>query len=315
MPNNPPSTSFSSRLYVNEGDLHDMLDLLMQARSLTNNWQYPHVGEFLWNFFMILCHLDPREHIRLWHDPQSHLVAYAMLGEDPAFDWQVLPEYEWTGIEDEAFEWAQTFLSRLRLDDASLWGGELVSGARQDNERRIRFLEELGFTYRGTFSEVNMLRSLSELIPDLPIPIGHQVRELGLNEISDRAAAERDVWLPWTVGNVSADDYARLMRLLGYHRELEIVTVTPDGVIASYVNGWIDPINRIGDFGPVGARQEFRRQGLTRLALLEGLRRMKSFGMDRVCISTGVTNTPASNLYESIGFTVVNQYLDYIKTG
>jgi ribosomal protein S18 acetylase RimI-like enzyme len=49
--------------------------------------------------------------------------------------------------------------------------------------------------------------------------------------------------------------------------------------------------------------------------LLEGLRRMKSFGMDRVCISTGVTNTPASNLYESIGFTVVNQYLDYIKTG
>ena len=141
------------------------------------------------------------------------------------------------------------------------------------------------------------------------------MRELHVSEVSDRAAAERDVWLPWTVGNVSTDDYMRLMRLPGYHRELEIVTITPNGVIASYVNGWIDPLNRIGDFGPVGARQEYRRQGLTRLALLEALRRMKSCGMERVCISTGVSNTPARNLYNSIGFKVVNQYLDFVKTG
>jgi ribosomal protein S18 acetylase RimI-like enzyme len=63
----------------------------------------------------------------------------------------------------------------------------------------------------------------------------------------------------------------------------------------------------------VGARQQYRRQGLTRLALLESLRRMKAFGMERVCISTGITNTPARNLYESIGFKVVNQYLDFTK--
>lgn len=287
----------------------------MQARSLTNDWQYAHIGELLWNFFMILCHLDPKEHIRLWHDSHRNLVAYAMLGEDPAFDWQVLPKYEWTGIEDEAFEWAQILLSRLRLIDANLWGGELVSGTRQDNEKRIRFLEEHGFHYRGKFAEVNMLRYLSEPIPDLPIPPGYHVRALLESEVADRAAAERDVWLPWTVGNVSTDDYGHLMSLPGYQRELEVVTVTPYGVIAAYVNGWIDPLNCIGDFGPVGARQEFRRQGLTRLALLEGLRRMKAYGMDRVCVSTGVTNTPALKLYESIGFKVVNQYLDYIITG
>ncbi len=314
MPSNiPTSDSLSSRLYKNEADLHDMLNMLMQARSHTNDWHYAHVGEQLWNYFMVLCHLDPREHIRLWHDTEGGLVAYAMLGEDPSFDWQVLPKYEWTGIEDEAFEWAQIFLTRLRKNDANLWGGELVSGSRQDDESRIQFLEAHGFCYRGSFAEVNMLRYLSEPIPDLPIPTGYQVRELALSEISDRAAAERDVWLPWTVGNVSSDDYTRLMRLPGYHCELDIVTVTPDGVIASYLNGWIDPLNRIGDFGPVGARQEYRRQGLTRLVLLEGLRRMKEYGMERVCISTGFSNTPARNLYESIGFRVVNQYLDFVK--
>jgi ribosomal protein S18 acetylase RimI-like enzyme len=128
-----------------------------------------------------------------------------------------------------------------------------------------------------------------------------------------RAAAEREVWQPWTVGNVSDDDYARLMRLPGYHRDLDVVAVTPDGVIAAYVNGWIDPVNRIGDFGPVGALPAYRRQGLTRAVLLEGLRRMQARGMDRVCVSTGETNTPARRLYESVGFKIVNQYLDYVK--
>lgn len=304
----------TSRLYAGEADLKAMLDMLMQGRASTSDWHYAHVGELLWNFFMVAIHLDPQQHIRLWHAPDSRLVGYAMLGEDPSFDWQVLPEYEWSGIEAQAFEWVQSFLAQLRVQDDSRWGGELASGARQDNPRRIQFLESHGFRYSGRFAEVNMLRSLSEPVPDLPLPAGYQVRELDLSEIADRAAAERDVWLPWTVGNVTTDDYVQLMRLPGYQRDLEVVTVTPEGVIAAYVTGWTDPVNRIGDFGPVGAREQYRRQGFTRLALLESLRRMKANGMERVCISTGITNTPALNLYESLGFKVVNQYLDYVKT-
>jgi GNAT superfamily N-acetyltransferase len=158
-----------------------------------------------------------------------------------------------------------------------------------------------------------MLRSLEEPIPKLTIPAGYQVRELKVEELADRAAVEREVWQPWTVGNVSDDDYQRLTRLPGYVADLEVGTITPDGVIASQVNNWIDPLNHIGDQGPVGAREQYRRQGLTRLALLESLRRMKAYGMERVCISTGISNTPARNLYESIGFRVVNQYLDFTK--
>ena len=134
-----------------------------------------------------------------------------------------------------------------------------------------------------------------------------------ITEVADRAAAYREVWQPWSVGNVNDDDYTYFMQLPGYHRDLDIVAVAPDGVIASYVNGWIDPVNRIGDFGPVGARPAYRRQGLTRAVLLEGLRRMKAHGMNRVCVSTGISNTPARNLYESVGFRVVNQYLDYVR--
>jgi mycothiol synthase len=313
---NPGATSpLTSRLYQTEQDLQSMLDMLMRARSQTNDWHYAHVGELLFNFFMVACHLDPLEHIRLWHDDGGKLVAYAILGEDPSIDCQVLPEYEWTGIEEQAFTWAQALLARLRQSDPTRWGGELGAGSRQDDPRRINFLEQLGFNYSGRFAEVNMLRSLKEPVPELAIPPGYQVCSMEqLSDISDRAASERDVWLPWTVGNITDADYSYFMQLPGYHPDLDVVTLTPEGIIAAYVVGWVDPLNRIGDFGPVGARPAYRRQGLTRLALLESLRRMRIYGMDRVCVSTGVSNIPARSLYESIGFQIVNQYLDYLKS-
>jgi mycothiol synthase len=306
---------WTSRLYETESDLRQMQDLLMEARSRTDDWRYAHVGELMWGFFMVLCHLNPQEQIRLWHDRQGRLVAYAILGEDPSFDCQVLPAYEWCGIEAEALAWAEARIRELRARGAERLSGQLVSGARQDDANRIAFLEQHGFRYSGKFAEVNMLRPLDEPIPEPTVSPGCQVRALAeTGETSDRAGAVRDVWLPWTVGHVRDEDYARLMQLPGYDRELDVVAVAPDGLIAAYVNGWPDPVNRIGDFGPVGARPAYRRQGLTRAVLLEGLRRLKARGMDRVCVSTGVSNTPALRLYESIGFRIVNRYLDYVQT-
>jgi len=307
----------TSRLYETEGDLLQMQGLLMEARSLTGDWRYAHVGELMWSYFMVACHLDAQRDIRLWHTGDGKLVAYAILGEDPSFDCQVLPGKEWSGIETEALAWAQERIAHLRRHDPRTWGGRLVCGARQDDAGRIAFLQQHGFRYRGEFAETNMLRFLGEPIPKAALPTGWRVRALaGAGEIPNRAAAHREVWQPWTVGNVGDDDYASFMRLPGYHRELDVVAVAPDGAIAAYVNGWLDPVNLIGDFGPVGARPAYRRQGLTRAVLAEGLRRMRSAGMDRVCVSTGMSNTPALRLYESVGFRPVNSYLDYVgQTG
>lgn len=96
----------------------------------------------------------------------------------------------------------------------------------------------------------------------------------------------------------------------GDDRERDLVAVAPDGTIATFANCWIDPVHRIGDLEPVGARPASCRQGLTRAVLLEGLRRFKAQGMDRICVSTGIANAPARRLYESIGFKLASAYLD-----
>ena len=288
--------------------------MLMEGRSRTNDWHYAHIGELLWNFFLVDCHLNPQEYIRLWHD-QDQLTAYAILGEDPSFECQILPDHEWSGIETEALAWVETYLVELRRSDPKQWSGKLATMIRQDEVKRLAFLEKHGFGFIGEFAEVNMLRSLEEPIPEPTLPAGFKVREVAeKGETSIRADAEREVWQPWSCSKIDGKDYARLMQYPGYDRALDIVTVTANGSIAAYVNCWTDPINRIGDFGPVGALPAYRRQGLTRAALLEGMHRLKARGMNRVCVSTGVANTAAQKLYESVGFKVVNRTLDYRKS-
>lgn len=299
-----------SRLYQDMEDLKEMQEMLMGARAQTDDWRYPHVGELLWNFFMVDCHLVPSEHIRLWHDSHDSLIGYAILGEDPAFEAWVAPEYAWTGLETEALTWAETHLADLRKKYDGHWAGNLSSGARQDDEPRIGFLEEHGFR-RGEYAEVNMMRSLDDPLPEELPPDGCQVREVTREDIPTRAAAQREVWKPWTVGNVRDENYGRFMQLPGYQRQLDVVAVTPEGVVAAYVNGWADQVNRIGDFGPLGTLEAYRRRGWMRAVLLECLRRMQAIGMERVCVSTGVENKAARMLYESIGFKVVNEYHEY----
>lgn len=306
--------SRTSRCYESVSDLKEMHQLLMAARARTDDWHYPHVGELQFAFFMVLCHLDPHGHIRLWHDADRKLIGYSILGEDPSLDWQVAPEHEWTGIESEAIAWAEDRLAALRAREPGQWGGGTVSGARQDNAHRIAFLEQHRFRYRGDFSEVNLLRSLQDPIPAAIAPEGFTVRGLFADkEIPVRAAAQREVWSPWTVGKVSDDDYLNLTQLPGYHQDLDVVGVTSDGLVAAYVNGWIDEVNGIGDFGPVGALPAYRRLGLTRAVLVEALHRMRDHGMNRVCVSTTEGNTAARRLYESLGFTVVNRYLECVQ--
>ena len=304
----------TSRFYETEQDLQQMQALLMEARARTDDWRYMHIGEFTFRFFMVFCHLNPQEHIRLWHDAKGKLVGYAILGADPYFDWQVAPEYEWSGIETEALAWAETCLAELRQRDAAQWSGALAAGARQDNGRRRVFLGQHGFRYSGEFAEVNMLRKLTEPIPEPAVATGFQIRTMAeISEAPKRAAAHREVWQPWTDGNISDEQYASFMQLPAYQRDLDVVAVAADGAIAAFVVGWLDPVNCIGEVGEVGTVTAYRHQGLMRAALFEVLRRMQARGMERACVSTGVSNIPAIRLYKSVGFEIMNQYLDYVK--
>ena len=63
-------------------------------------------------------------------------------------------------------------------------------------------------------------------------------------------------------------------------------------------------MNLVGLFEPVETREDFRRLGLARAVMTEGLHRMRAAGMRTAQVEHDITNAAAAALYESLGFTV-----------
>jgi len=72
-------------------------------------------------------------------------------------------------------------------------------------------------------------------------------------------------------------------------------------------------LTKIGHFEPVGTHPDFQRKGLGKSLLFEGLRRLKSEGMDAADVCTNHDNDAAIRLYESVGFQIDKRLLTYKK--
>jgi ribosomal protein S18 acetylase RimI-like enzyme len=92
-----------------------------------------------------------------------------------------------------------------------------------------------------------------------------------------------------------------------------VVAAAPNGDIAAFSIVWLDAINRVGSFEPVGTHPDYQRKGLGRAVMLEALRRLEARGMQQAIVCTGNDNLPAIRLYESVGFRTVNKLGQYKK--
>ena len=213
-------------------------------------------------------------------------------------------------------------------------GGEstLETGSYRDSHWQA-LLESRGFRHDDSVEGVpHFWRSLDALEPTAP-PQGFLVREVsGEHEATARTMVQREAFanldfdMPGRPAGRRAPAaepaeverrtriYRNIMRLPGYRRELDIVVETEDGDLAACCTCWLDEENLVGEFEPVGCHPDYRQRGLTRAAMLEGMRRLRSLGAESAVVSTHPLNTPAMALYKSCGFELV--FLDpiYRKT-
>lgn len=90
--------------------------------------------------------------------------------------------------------------------------------------------------------------------------------------------------------------YAELQKAPDYRKDLDLYVVAPDGEIVSFCIVWVDERNRIGYLEPVGTHPDFRRRGLGRAVVSEGIRRAAALGAEKVNVGSGQA------FYEAIGF-------------
>lgn len=116
--------------------------------------------------------------------------------------------------------------------------------------------------------------------PDLSLPDGFRLKSL--QDDNDLAKIHRVLWRGFDhAGEPPPEGVAwRVQMQSGPHfrKDLTIVVEAPDGAFVAFCGMWYEPTNRIAYVEPVATDPDFRRMGLGRAAVLEGIRRCAELG-------------------------------------
>lgn len=294
MPNRP----IDIRGYDSRQDLAPLLDFAgrcLAARfPLSTNW---HPGDFIWE---LKPDYDRRHGVRMWMSDAGIEAVTMFMGVDTLW-FDVLPESE-DLVPDIV---ARAERARLRTADGAEQP-KLSIRAFEGDARRIEALEALGYV-RGEPDHVWFRRDLSLSLPHIaPLP-GFRTRDCIGVDPELRAAVHRDAWndlseigIPNARSSFSADVYRAVRDAPGYDPSLDILIEDESGAFVANCICWADATSRIGIFEPTGTNPAFRRRGLTRFAMLEGLRRLQQRGMKWAGVGTAHFNHPAIATYGSI---------------
>jgi GNAT superfamily N-acetyltransferase len=229
--------------------------------------------------------------VRLWRE-DGRLVGWGWLTGGTELEFDVRPSHR--HVLDEILEWAQP--------------EELL--VRADHEDAIARVEAHGLVPDPAAPWLRLnARSLEQI--DVPrVPDGYRLRTVEEHDWSSRAEAHRSAFRP---SRLADDVYAFARATPAYRADLDCVVEAPDGSIAAYTLAWLDEVNHVGEFEPVGTHAGHRRLGLARAVGLFALGRLRDLGATSALVACrGDEAYPAPcKLYESIGFREVSRQLAY----
>ncbi len=230
-----------------------------------------------------------------WEEPEGRIVA--MLNPESrghAF-LQLHPEWRSAELEREMVETAEQVLA---VDSE---GGRTLRVWVDSRDASLQdLLQGLGYS-RTQVAESQHRRDLTRPTPDIVPPEGFTVRSLGdASELPARA------WCSWKAFHPDAPDkdyggwewYLNIQRCPLYRRDLDLVTIAPNGDLASFTTVWYDDVTRSAYFEPVGTHVDYWRRGLGKAVIAEGLRRLVPLGATLAFV--GGYSPEANGLYSTL---------------
>ncbi|HUT56254.1 MAG TPA: GNAT family N-acetyltransferase [Phycisphaerae bacterium] len=159
-----------------------------------------------------------------------------------------------------------------------------------------KIASERGYTKSEAYETMSHLR-VSSLRP-AALPQGFRLKSLA--EDNDLPKLTRVLWRGFNHGDEPPDDGVEHRQFMqsapSYRKDLNIVVEAPDGQFVSYCGMWYEPVHAIAYVEPVATDPDYRRRGLARAAVTEGIRRCGELGATLACVGADLP------LYLSLGF-------------
>jgi predicted N-acetyltransferase YhbS len=284
----------TSRAYSFERDFGRVADFLVEHyrdRNADGNWLQP-----TWEYAQHHTLLDG-EHQSLWRtwEEGGQIIGVA--------------HYEW--FLGEAF--FQVAPGRNDLKPIMLDYVEQEMRGERDGRQFVRawcidsdraFADELARRgYRRVPGEDRPLCIIDLNGPlEYTVPEGFRLQSLA--EDNDLAKINRCLWRGFNHEGEADDSVleGRKRTQSGPHfrHDLTMTVVAPNGEYVAFAGSWIEPRRRYAQVEPVATDPDYRRMGLGRAAVLEGMRRCAAEGARVGYVGSN------QDFYHAIGFSIVN---------
>lgn len=258
--------------------------------------------------------LDDPGNVGLWIDAAGELRAWAVM-QTPFWTIDVVCHPDaGRSLYRQILAWADHRARRVLGTPSGRpsWYGMVFATQTE----RIRDLEDAEFASQAdvgedSWSKVLLRRSALMPVADYPLPAGFAIRPLaGEREVEDYVDLHRAVF---ESRNMTVEWRRRTLRRPEYRPNLDLVAVAPGGRLAAFCIGWLGAGDKPrGQIEPLGVHPDFRRLGLGRAILAEGLRRLHLCA-DTVYVETDSDRSAALRLYQALGFRPVRDVLVYRK--
>jgi predicted N-acetyltransferase YhbS len=249
---------------------------------LQPRWEYMHYHPYV-------KRLDLTS-IGVWEaDGEVVGVVHPEHSMSPAY-FEVDPEY--AALKDDMLSYAEEHLS-MTSD-----GGRRLSVYINDRDSEFRRLaRDRGYVLTDTCEPMSGFQ-IPYRFPPISVPDGFRLKSLA--EDNDLRKLHRVLWRGFGHGDEPPDDGIEERKFMqeapNYRHDLNLVVEAPDGNFAAYCGMWYEPVHAIAYVEPVATDPDYRRMGLGKTAVLEGVWRCGGLGATVAYVGS------AMPFYLSLGF-------------
>lgn len=243
-------------------------------------------------------------YIRLWHkiddddNPCASKIVAVTFCEPSGDCWiQIHPDHR--ADERQLVDWIEKQRREMKCDENQ--ERELRFYVDETDEQRKTLLAELGYEDTG-FQEYNRTRSVDQPVPECQLPEGFTIRSADIEK--DFTQYKKAQAAVFSHCRRMTERTAKIYSTASFYvKDLDLVAVDPQGTFAAFCTVRIDPVSRMAELEPVGTHPDYRKLGLAKAVICEGLRRLHKYGPSLICIPGAAATEAANRLYDSVGFT------------
>ena len=282
--------------------------------------QYNHAEDYALVDEFLIEHYRPGNQDRNWVEPAwEYMHHHGLLNRDCLGRFGIwegngeivaVAHYEWRlGEAFFQFHPAYRHLRRDMLDyvETNLVGRSEDDGQKvvwayvNDYDEALRSLvQERGFTRKPEMDRPMASFDIPDPFPPITLPDGFRLTSLA--DDCDWAKVHRVLWRGFDhegdppTTQEELEDRRRMFDTPKARRDLKIAVEASDGSFVAFCGMFYEPTNRYAYVEPVATDPDYRRRGLGRAAVLEGIRRCGELGAAVAYVGT------AMPFYLSLGF-------------